>query len=117
MGAMASVGRGGDQASFVAVMRWNGGTGAPVALIGKRVTFDSGGISIKAADGLQEMKADMGGAAAIVGAMHAIAARRARQCRGHCGPRREHAFGQCLSPRRHRPIDVGARDRNHQYRR
>ena len=61
-------------------MRWNGGKEgeAPLALVGKGVVFDTGGISIKPGQGMGDMKGDMGGAAAVLGAMHAIAARKAR---------------------------------------
>ena len=61
-------------------MRWNGGkSGAePVAFIGKGVCFDTGGISIKPAAGMEDMKGDMAGAACVVGLMHALAARKAK---------------------------------------
>ena len=49
----------------------------PVAFVGKGVCFDTGGISIKGADGMEEMITDMGGAAAVTGAMYALAARKA----------------------------------------
>lgn len=80
MGALVSVGRASAHDSKLVILRWNGADEgeAPVAFAGKGVTFDTGGISIKAAEGMQEMKADMGGAAAIVGAMYALAARKAR---------------------------------------
>ncbi len=60
-------------------MRWQGGAEeAPLALVGKGVCFDSGGLSLKQASGMEEMKWDMGGAAAVFGAMRALAGRRAR---------------------------------------
>jgi leucyl aminopeptidase len=61
-------------------MRWNGGKDgdAPVAFIGKGVTFDTGGISIKPAGGMEDMKGDMAGAACVTGLMHALAARKAK---------------------------------------
>jgi leucyl aminopeptidase len=61
-------------------MRWNGGKRGdrPVAFIGKGVCFDTGGISIKPAGGMEDMKGDMGGAACVVGLMHALAARKAK---------------------------------------
>jgi leucyl aminopeptidase len=61
-------------------MRWNGGKrgAAPLAFIGKGVTFDTGGISIKPAAGMEDMKGDMAGAACVVGLMHALAARKAK---------------------------------------
>ena len=61
-------------------MRWNGGKKGdqPVAFIGKGVCFDTGGISIKGAASMEDMKGDMGGAACVVGLMHALAARKAK---------------------------------------
>ncbi|MCJ2015799.1 leucyl aminopeptidase [Methylobacterium sp. J-076] len=80
MGALLAVAQGSVREPRVVVMRWNGGTAgeAPVALIGKGVIFDSGGVSIKPGGGMEDMKGDMGGAAAVVGAMRALAARKAR---------------------------------------
>ncbi|MDP2800618.1 MAG: leucyl aminopeptidase [Phreatobacter sp.] len=80
MGALLAVGQGSVRDSHVVVMRWDGGKDgeAPVCLVGKGVCFDSGGISLKPGEGMQDMKGDMGGAAAVVGAMHALAARKAR---------------------------------------
>jgi leucyl aminopeptidase len=61
-------------------MRWNGGKRGdqPVAFVGKGVCFDTGGISIKPAGSMEDMKGDMGGAACVVGLMHALAARKAK---------------------------------------
>ncbi len=61
-------------------MRWNGGAEgeAPVAFVGKGVIFDTGGVSIKPAAGMDEMKGDMGGSAAVVGLMRALAGRKAK---------------------------------------
>ncbi|MHA7773241.1 leucyl aminopeptidase [Roseibium sp. M-1] len=80
MAALLGVAQGSVRPPQLAVMRWNGGKKgvAPVALVGKGVVFDTGGISIKPAAGMEEMKGDMGGAAAVVGAMHAIAGRKAK---------------------------------------
>jgi leucyl aminopeptidase len=80
MGALLGVGQGSAHDSRVVVMRWNGGKrGAdPVAFIGKGVCFDSGGISIKPASGMEDMKGDMAGAACVVGLMQALAARKAK---------------------------------------
>lgn len=80
MAALLGVAQGSTRPPRLAVMRWNGGKKgeAPVALVGKGVVFDTGGISIKPAAGMEEMKGDMGGAAAVVGAMHAIAGRKAK---------------------------------------
>ena len=80
MGALLGVGQGSAHEPKVVVMRWNGGKrGAdPIAFIGKGVCFDSGGISIKPAQGMEDMKGDMAGAACVVGLMHALATRKAR---------------------------------------
>jgi leucyl aminopeptidase len=80
MGALLGVGQGSTQASRTVIMRWNGGKKGeqPVAFIGKGVCFDTGGISIKPAASMEDMKGDMGGAACVVGLMHALAARKAR---------------------------------------
>ena len=80
MGALLGVGQGSTQPSRTVIMRWNGGKRgeAPVAFVGKGVCFDTGGISIKSAGGMEEMKGDMGGAACVVGLMHALAARKAK---------------------------------------
>ena len=80
MRALLGVGQGSRHESRVVVMRWNGGPpdGKPLAFIGKGVTFDTGGISIKPASGMEDMKGDMAGAACVVGLMHALAARKAK---------------------------------------
>jgi len=80
MGALLGVGQGSARDSRTVVMRWNGGKrgDVPVAFIGKGVCFDTGGISIKPAAGMEDMKGDMAGAACVVGLMHALAARKAK---------------------------------------
>ena len=80
MNALLGVGLGSAHDSRVVVMRWDGGkkSEAPVAFIGKGVCFDTGGISIKPAAGMEDMKGDMGGAACVTGLMHALAARKAK---------------------------------------
>ena len=80
MGALLGVSQGSTQPGRTVIMRWNGGRRSeqPVAFIGKGVCFDTGGISIKSAGGMEDMKADMGGAACVVGLMHALAARKAK---------------------------------------
>jgi leucyl aminopeptidase len=80
MNALLGVGQGSEHESRVVIMRWNGGkkSEAPVAIIGKGVCFDTGGISIKPAAGMEDMKGDMAGAACVVGLMHALAARKAK---------------------------------------
>jgi leucyl aminopeptidase len=80
MNALLGVGKGSEQESRVAVMRWDGGKSgaAPVAFIGKGVCFDTGGISIKPAASMEDMKGDMAGAACVVGLLQALAARKAK---------------------------------------
>jgi len=80
MGALLGVGQGSERESQLVVMRWNGGTDgeAPLAFIGKGVTFDTGGISIKPAAGMGEMKWDMAGAGVVIGLMRLLAARAAK---------------------------------------
>jgi leucyl aminopeptidase len=80
MGALLGVAQGSVRPPRLLVMRWNGGaTGAkPVALVGKGITFDTGGISIKPALGMEAMKWDMGGAGAVAGTMRTLAARKAK---------------------------------------
>ena len=77
MRTLLAVGQGSEAPSKVVVMQWKGAGGAPLALIGKGVTFDTGGISLKPAAGMEDMTMDMGGAGTVAGAMHAIAARKA----------------------------------------
>ncbi len=78
--ALLGVAQGSKRPPKVVIMRWNGGEkdDAPVAFVGKGVVFDSGGISIKHAAGMEDMKGDMGGAAVVTGLMHALAARKAK---------------------------------------
>jgi leucyl aminopeptidase len=92
MGALLGVAQGSENEPRMAVMQWLGASGGggnggkkakatahrPVAFIGKGVTFDSGGISIKAAGGMEDMKFDMAGGAAVIGLMAALAGRRAK---------------------------------------
>jgi leucyl aminopeptidase len=79
MRALLGVAQGSVRQPRVVVMRWRGAEQAePLVLVGKGVCFDTGGISIKPAGGMEEMKWDMAGAGAVVGAMHAIAGRQAR---------------------------------------
>ena len=77
MGTLLGVAQGSAREARVVVMRWQGGEGPPMALVGKGVTFDTGGISIKPSGGMEQMKWDMGGSAAVAGAMRAIAGRKA----------------------------------------
>ncbi len=81
MNALLAVGRGSARESRLVAMRWNGAhskRAKPIAVVGKGVCFDSGGISIKPSAGMEDMKGDMGGAACVVGLMHALAARKAK---------------------------------------
>ncbi len=82
MGALLGVAQGSVRAPQLAIMRWNGAPNgmdrAPVAFIGKGVTFDTGGISIKPSQGMEEMKYDMAGAGTVIGLMKALAGRAAR---------------------------------------
>ncbi|KND16358.1 aminopeptidase A [Pannonibacter phragmitetus] len=80
MAALLGVAQGSVRPPRLVIMRWNGGKKdeAPVAFVGKGVVFDTGGISIKPAAGMEDMKGDMGGAAAVTGLMHALAARKAK---------------------------------------
>ena len=82
MGSLLGVAQGSEHEPYLAVMRWNGAPdGAeqqPVAFIGKGVTFDTGGISIKPSQGMEEMKYDMAGSATVVGLMKCLAGRKAR---------------------------------------
>jgi leucyl aminopeptidase len=80
MGALLGVAQGSARPGRTVIMRWNGDKRGeqPVAFIGKGVCFDTGGISIKGAASMEDMKGDMGGAACVVGLMHALAARKAR---------------------------------------
>ncbi|MFQ3288715.1 MAG: leucyl aminopeptidase [Alteromonadaceae bacterium] len=75
MGSYLAVGRGSINESMMSVIKHNGANddSAPIVLVGKGVTFDSGGISLKPGAGMDEMKYDMGGAAGVLGTMHAIA--------------------------------------------
>jgi leucyl aminopeptidase len=80
MCALLGVAQGSVRPPRLVVMQWNGGKAKdkPVAFVGKGVVFDSGGVSIKPAAGMEDMKGDMGGAAAVTGLMHTLAARKAK---------------------------------------
>lgn len=81
MGALLGVGQGSDRESQLVVLQWSGARAkkdAPVAFVGKGVCFDSGGLSLKTGQGMMGMKGDMGGAAAVIGTMQALALRKAR---------------------------------------
>ena len=80
MRTLLGVGQGSRRDSQLAVIQWKGGKEGeqPIAFVGKGVCFDTGGISIKPAEGMEDMKWDMGGAAAVSGLMHALAGRKAK---------------------------------------
>ncbi|MFN3229682.1 MAG: leucyl aminopeptidase [Asticcacaulis sp.] len=81
MHSLLGVGLGSERESQLAVIRWLGAedkSAAPVAFVGKGVCFDTGGISLKPGEGMEEMKWDMGGAGAVAGAMVALAGRKAK---------------------------------------
>lgn len=71
MGAYLSVSRGSCEPPKLIIMEYKGGKGAPVVLIGKSITFDSGGISLKPAEGMEKMKYDMAGGASVLAVMKA----------------------------------------------
>jgi leucyl aminopeptidase len=80
MNALLGVAQGSEHEPRFVIMRWNGGKKGtnPIAFIGKGVCFDTGGISIKPAGSMEDMKGDMAGAACVVRLMHALAARKAK---------------------------------------
>jgi len=80
MGALLGVGLGSERESRLLAIVWKGGSDgdAPTAFVGKGVTFDTGGISLKPGPGMEDMKWDMGGAAAVVGGMLALVKRKAK---------------------------------------
>ncbi|MEO0056873.1 MAG: hypothetical protein RIT17_309 [Pseudomonadota bacterium] len=80
MGALVGVGLGSERESKLLAVRWNGGAAGdkPTVFVGKGVTFDTGGISLKPPPGMEDMKWDMGGAGAVAGAMLALATRKAK---------------------------------------
>lgn len=81
MGALLGVSQGSAHEAKLAILEWRGAKNAkakPIAFVGKGLTFDSGGISLKPGEGMQDMKFDMAGSAAVVGVMQALAARQAR---------------------------------------
>jgi leucyl aminopeptidase len=80
MNSMLGVGQGSVKESKLGIMKWNGGKAGddPAILVGKGVCFDTGGISLKPGAGMEDMRGDMGGSAAVVGAMVALATRNAK---------------------------------------
>ncbi len=101
MGALLGVSQGSERAARLLVIRWNGGAKGdkPTVFVGKGVTFDSGGISIKPGAGMEDMKWDMGGAGAVAGAMLALATRQARaNVIGVCGLVENMPDGKAMRP-------------------
>jgi leucyl aminopeptidase len=101
MGSLLGVGLGSERQSQLLALRWNGGTAgdAPTAFVGKGVTFDTGGISIKPGPGMEDMKWDMGGAGAVAGVMLALARRKARaNVVGVCGLVENMPDGMAIRP-------------------
>jgi leucyl aminopeptidase len=81
MHSLLGVGQGSENETFLAVIKWNGAKsnyGKPLAFVGKGVTFDTGGISLKPPRFMEEMKYDMGGSAVVVGLMKSLALRKAK---------------------------------------
>ncbi len=84
MGCLMAVGQASDHLPRLVIMSWEGSGNAkqkaqkPIALVGKGITFDSGGLNVKPFEGMMDMKMDMGGAAAVVGAMKALATRKCK---------------------------------------
>jgi leucyl aminopeptidase len=77
MGALVGVGQGSPRGSRLLLVTWRGADGPPLALVGKGITFDSGGLSLKTSSGMADMKGDMSGAAAVVGTVLSLARTRA----------------------------------------
>jgi leucyl aminopeptidase len=80
MGALLGVGQGSVRPPRLIVLRWNGAKkdAQPVAIVGKGITFDTGGISLKPGAGMEEMKTDMGGSGVVIGLLKALAGRKAK---------------------------------------
>ena len=81
MGALLGVGMGSANPSRLITLEWNGNPSSkspPIGLVGKGVTFDTGGYSLKPSSGMEEMKMDMGGSALVLGVMKAIALRKSK---------------------------------------
>ena len=101
MGSLLGVGQGSRRQSQLLAIRWNGGAegDAPTAFVGKGVTFDTGGISIKPGPGMEDMKWDMGGAGAVAGAMLALVKRKAKaNVVGVCGLVENMPDGNAIRP-------------------
>ena len=113
MNAMLAVGQGSAQPTAAVILRWNGvpqnGSEGNLVFIGKGVCFDSGGISIKPSQGMEDMKGDMAGAAAVAGRHDSARSPQSARVRHRpCRPRGEHAKRNGKPPRRYRHIGIGA---------
>ncbi len=101
MGALLGVGLGSERPSRMLAIKWMGGAKdeAPIAFVGKGVTFDTGGISLKPGPGMEDMKWDMGGAGAVAGAMLALVLRKAKaNVIGVCGLVENMPDGKAMRP-------------------
>ncbi|BDI61618.1 leucyl aminopeptidase [Qipengyuania nanhaisediminis] len=101
MGALLGVGQGSAKASRLLAIRWNGGNEGdkPTVFVGKGVTFDTGGISLKPGPGMEDMKWDMGGAGAVAGGMLALVSRKAKaNCVGVLGLVENMPDGNAIRP-------------------
>ena len=81
MNSLLGVGQGSENETFLVIIKWNGAKSSfekPLAFVGKGVCFDTGGISLKPAKFMEEMKYDMGGSAVVVGLMKSLALRKAK---------------------------------------
>ena len=124
-GALLGVSQGSVNEPRMVVMQWHGGSGdgrkgkgKPVAFIGKGVTFDTGGISIKPAGGMEDMKWDMAGAGTVIGLMAALAGRKAKvDAVGSGRAGGEHALRQCATAGRRGEELLRPDDRGDQHRR
>ena len=101
MGALLGVALGSEREARLLCMKWDGtgGTAEPIAFVGKGVTFDTGGISLKPGPGMEDMKWDMGGAGAVAGTMKALATRKAKvHVIGVCGLVENMPDGKAMRP-------------------
>ncbi len=121
MNTLLSVAQGSVRPARVAVMQWHGAKSKrakPLAFIGKGVVFDTGGLSMKPAAGMEDMKGDMGGAACVTGLMYALAERKAPvNAVGIIGIVENMPSGSAITAGRHRHLDVGPDGRELEHRR
>ncbi len=118
MNALLSVGQGSSQPSSAVILRWDGTGGqgkqsGNLVFVGKGVCFDSGGISLKPGQGMEDMKGDMAGAAAVAGALLALARRKAPvKAVGLVGLVENMPSGTATPSGRYRHLRLGANHRN-----